>query len=261
MIEVLNLGGGVQSTTLALMSVHGELPRLSYAIFADTGWEPRAVYEHLDWLEGVLRGSGIDLLRVRAKGDGIVADHLAHMRGEKPRVEAMPFRIVAEDGTPGAPILRKCTRHYKHRPIERAMTQLRKRHPGESFRQWLGISYDEIERMAVGFWHPLIEERMLTRGDCQAWLAARGYSAPRSACIGCPYHDNREWSRMKAEAPDEFAAACAFDAELRKDGRRIDGIRGEVFLHPNCKPLAEADVSVPVDRQQSFIECSGGCFL
>lgn len=51
MIEVLSLGGGVQSTTVALMSCLGELPKLSCAIFADTGWEPAAVYAHVEWLK------------------------------------------------------------------------------------------------------------------------------------------------------------------------------------------------------------------
>ncbi len=50
-LRVLSLGAGVQSTTLALMAAHGEIgPMPDCAIFADTGWEPAAVYEHLDWL-------------------------------------------------------------------------------------------------------------------------------------------------------------------------------------------------------------------
>ena len=40
MIEILNLGAGVQSSTVLLMSIHGELPHIDHAIFADTGWEP-----------------------------------------------------------------------------------------------------------------------------------------------------------------------------------------------------------------------------
>ncbi len=50
---ILSLGAGVQSTALALMAVRGELPgfrRPVAAIFADTGWEPRGVYDHLHWL-------------------------------------------------------------------------------------------------------------------------------------------------------------------------------------------------------------------
>jgi hypothetical protein len=46
-MRLLSLGAGVQSTTLLLMSVYGDLPKLDAAIFADTGWEPKRVYEHL----------------------------------------------------------------------------------------------------------------------------------------------------------------------------------------------------------------------
>lgn len=47
----LSLGAGVQSTTMALMAAHGELgPMPDCAILPILGWEPKAVYEHLDWL-------------------------------------------------------------------------------------------------------------------------------------------------------------------------------------------------------------------
>lgn len=50
-LRVLSLGAGVQSTTLALMAAHGEVgPMPDCAVFADTGWEPQAVYDHLAWL-------------------------------------------------------------------------------------------------------------------------------------------------------------------------------------------------------------------
>lgn len=49
-LRTVSLGAGVQSTTLALMAAHGEIgPMPDCAIFADTGWEPKAVYEHLEW--------------------------------------------------------------------------------------------------------------------------------------------------------------------------------------------------------------------
>ena len=50
-LKVLSLGAGVQSTTLALMVEKGELPMVDAAIFADTGAEPQAVYDHLTWLK------------------------------------------------------------------------------------------------------------------------------------------------------------------------------------------------------------------
>lgn len=56
-ISVLSLGAGVQSTTLLLMACHGEFDEQPVeAIFADTGWEPAAVYRHLDWLASVCEG-------------------------------------------------------------------------------------------------------------------------------------------------------------------------------------------------------------
>jgi len=50
--NVLSLGAGVQSSTLALMAAKGEVtPMPDFAIFADTQSEPESVYKWLDWLE------------------------------------------------------------------------------------------------------------------------------------------------------------------------------------------------------------------
>ncbi len=59
MIDVLSLGAGVQSTCVLLMSCRGVLPKLDCAVFADTGWEPKAVYDHLEWLKGEAERAGI----------------------------------------------------------------------------------------------------------------------------------------------------------------------------------------------------------
>ncbi|WP_405494689.1 hypothetical protein [Nocardia sp. NBC_00511] len=62
---MLSLGAGVQSTTLLLLIAHGELPMIDAAIFADTGWEPEAVYRHLDRIEReIATPAGIPLHRV-----------------------------------------------------------------------------------------------------------------------------------------------------------------------------------------------------
>ena len=64
MLKVLSLGAGVQSTALLLMSIRGDVERFDCAIFADTGWESAAVYEHLSWLTGEAERAGIPLRRV-----------------------------------------------------------------------------------------------------------------------------------------------------------------------------------------------------
>ena len=50
-LRVLSLGGGVQSTTVALLAAEGAIDKVDAAIFADTQWEPAQVYRHLNWLE------------------------------------------------------------------------------------------------------------------------------------------------------------------------------------------------------------------
>ena len=50
------LGAGVQSTVMLLLADLGLIrPMPNAAIFADTGWEPQKVYQHLEWLETVIR--------------------------------------------------------------------------------------------------------------------------------------------------------------------------------------------------------------
>jgi len=73
-VSVLNLGAGVQSTTIYLMacanlksSMGVPFPAVGYidfAIFADTQDEPEEVYEHLKWLQSL---DGVPIL-VRTKG-------------------------------------------------------------------------------------------------------------------------------------------------------------------------------------------------
>ena len=51
-LNIISLGAGVQSSVMALLAARGVIePMPDYAIFADTQWEPKAVYAHLDWLE------------------------------------------------------------------------------------------------------------------------------------------------------------------------------------------------------------------
>ena len=50
-LRVLSLGAGVQSSTILLMMINGEIKPADVCIFADTGNEPKEVYEHLEKLK------------------------------------------------------------------------------------------------------------------------------------------------------------------------------------------------------------------
>lgn len=67
-INVLSLGAGVQSTAMLLMACHGEItPKPDLVIFSDTGWEPKAVYRHLEWLKTEVKKYGVEIITVSRK--------------------------------------------------------------------------------------------------------------------------------------------------------------------------------------------------
>lgn len=272
MLEVLSLGAGVQSTTVLLMSCEGELPKHDHAIFADTGWEPAAVYRHLEWLRGVAESHGIRF-HVVQQGD-LKDDALrSQVRGkasEGRRWASLPYFTLGSNDERGM-IRRQCTYEYKIRPIERCLRRdvlglkPRQRAPQEPVvRQWRGISLDEWQRVRKSghrwmvTWHPLVEMRM-TRQGCLQWMESHGYpEPPRSACIGCPFHHDNEWRDMRDNRPEEWQDAVEFDRAIRKCG----GMRGDVFLHAQRVPLDEVDLSTDADRGQLTLwqdECQGIC--
>lgn len=97
-LRIGSLGAGVQSTTFALMSAEGLLPKLDALIFADTGWEPRAVYDHLNRLETeVLIPAGIPLYRV---SNGNLRDDALDpnkMRSVPAFTMSAPYEVIVVD--------------------------------------------------------------------------------------------------------------------------------------------------------------------
>src|SRR6516225_8204693 len=143
MLRVLSLGAGVQSTTMALMAAHGEItPMPDCAMFADTQWEPKAVYAHLDWLCSVLP---FPVHRVTA--GNIHADLI---KRESARCgHFIPIPAFLFDGHKEGIGRRECTSHYKIEPMQKKKRELlgykpRQRVPPNSVESWLGISTDEV---------------------------------------------------------------------------------------------------------------------
>jgi hypothetical protein len=183
-MRVISLGAGVQSTTMALMAAHGELgPMPDCAIFADTGWEPKAVYTHLEKLRAALPFP----VHIVSQGN-IRSDLMARQNSTGQRFASVPW-FTANGGM----ARRQCTAEYKIQPVRRKLRELLgyekgQRIPPNSVDVWIGISTDEIQRMKdsrdkwqTHVW-PLIDARM-SRQDCLRWLGERGWSAPKSACV------------------------------------------------------------------------------
>lgn len=264
-LRVISLGAGVQSTTMALMAAHGEItPMPDCAIFADTGSEPKAVYDHLQWLIG----ANVLPFPVHVVTAGNLRDEiLAKRKNARP-----PFYVANRDGSTGI-LRRQCTQDYKIYPIEKKVRGLlgikyRGRWPkSEVVEQWIGISTDEAMRMkpsrrsAITMRWPLIERRM-SRHDCLRWLERNEYpTPPKSACTFCPFHSDIAWRHLRDTDPIGWQEAVQVDAAIRKG---IDGanMRGEMFVHASLLPLDQVDLSTLEDHGQLNLfnnECEGMC--
>lgn len=264
MLNILSLGAGVQSSAVLLMSINGELPQLDHVIFADTGWESDDVYGQLEMLMRECMQVNLPL-HIVSIGD-IRDDTLQNGQENGKRFASIPYFIKNTDGSKGIG-RRQCTREYKIEPVE---TFIRQEILGIKFyghapkgavvRQWIGISIDEFQRAKPSkckwktHWYPLIEER-ISRKSCQQWLIDNDYgAAPRSSCIGCPFHSNHEWREMKQKRPDEWSDACEFD-KLNRTQRKM---KGEIYIHEQRIPLCDVDLSE--DKMSLWDdECDGMC--
>jgi hypothetical protein len=281
--HILNLGAGVQSTALYLMSLRQDepehVPAFDCAIFADTQDEPAAVYDHLGWLESldgppILKGTAGKL------GDDLVAGRIS--TGQ--RFASIPAFTSATEGQPGGMTRRQCTREYKVDVIERV---IRREILGLKPRQWMprdvlivqyiGLSFDEPGRIittkarfsGVGWAEPRFPlfDLQMARGHCRSYLAevAPGRAIPRSACVFCPYRSNREWRDLRDNHPDDWDRACDVDERMRaataSGGRGLDE---SLYVHRSCLPLRQAPIDTPESRGEQYTfgfaqECEGMC--
>lgn len=244
----LSLGAGVQSSCLALMASKGLIgPMPQAAIFADTQAEPDNVYRWLNWLEGQL-AFPVHRVTTGSLTDQITSVQTNLNNGMLLR-NSIPLFVKNADGSDGK-LFRDCTHDFKIVPLIRKQKELAGITRGQkeiTVTTWIGISSDEVTRMKPSRekwcqhrW-PLIEMRM-SRGACLEWMKANGYpEPPRSACSYCPFHNNREWSRLKREEPDAFAEAVRVERaiqELHAANRDLPGaIKGVPYLHRSCRPL------------------------
>lgn len=255
-MNIISLGAGVQSTTMALMAARGDLtPMPDHAIFADTGDEPKAVYRHLERLSLPFP--------VHIVSNGKLSKRLFEGDDEA----RIPF-FVGHGGI----ATRQCTRNYKIRPIRRKIRELlgvgpRSHIAPGTVESWVGISTDEIIRLkpsGVQFIknrHPLIEKRM-SRQDCVSWLRKHQHPVPpKSSCVYCPYKRDDQWRALRDNDPEGWAAACEVDRKLREP-ENVARFRGELFVHRSRVPLAEAkfiENDMPLFGGEFAEECEGMC--
>lgn len=246
-MNIISLGGGVQSSAMLLMALDGYFEDTpDVAIFADTQWEPSWVYNWLAKLEELVKP--FPIIRV-TNGD--------IRESQKGRTVSMPYYLKGPNGKAGMN-RRQCTYEFKLKPIKRWVRENCK----HAF-MWIGISTDEAIRMKpsqvkyITNTFPLIDKN-LSRTDCAHYLMEKVGEVPnKSACIGCPYHNNDYWNMLKTMSPEEYEQACLYDLKIRHNPKMI----AEQYLHRSLLPL---DSAVNIYSTKTLVdafgnECEGLC--
>ncbi len=250
-----SFGGGVQSTAIMLLIKYkpnlllntiGHLPDI--AIFADTGAELKATWDHIQ----LLKDNGIfDKVPLKVVQKGVIT--------KKPYDSYIPYFTESSDNKRGM-LRRKCTSELKIRPVRREIRSNCRTNKPKSASCWLGISCDEITRMKeskVGYIEnvfPLIELGW-DRQDCYKLIEQYGYNVPKSACYMCPYR--KDWKDLTAL---EIEKLMEFDSKIRQ--KRFNGLKKDLYLHGSLRPISEV-----IENQNAAItlfddfaeECDGMC--
>lgn len=268
--NIVSFGSGMQSTVMYRMGCLELIkPKPDFAIFADTGWERDGTYENLKICQEFGEKHGVPIHVV--KRGNIRKETLDTSQASG----SMPFFVKKEDGKAGM-LNRQCTDLYKLKPIRDFVKEKIKPNRKNPVVMWIGISTDEALRMKKSnvqyqiLRYPLAMELRMSRQDCINWLKDNNFHVPvRSACIGCPFHDEREWNNL---TESEFKDACDFDETVRKQGishpKLGNGyLKNRIYLDRSLIPLKERPFNTNTELQLDLFETKdtdcdeGGCFL
>ena len=270
MHDVLNYGGGWQTTGLLVLIEQDKLPRPNWAIIADTGREKKSTWRYLE-SDARPRMAAIGLDVIVAPRNLAYVDIYAH-NGD------LLLPVWTQTGKMSA----FCSNEWKKRVVDRylklralghtheaieamatadVMREMRRDADEPAYRHWIGFTYDERDRIKSqdGKWFPLVE-MMLTKADVRQIIRGAGWPDPNSsACWMCANLDNAEWRYVRENDPADFAAACDLDDEIRENDL-FNGGSG-VWLHHSRIPLRDADLDVE-DRKGPARQCGLGlCML
>ena len=239
-MDVLNYGGGRQTVAICVLIAQGALPRPDRIVMADTGREKRSSFDYLSThIQPLLAPLG---LAVEIAPRSLAYVDLYGHNGD------MLMPVFTLTGKLSA----FCSTEWKARVVQRFLGGADKARTN-----WIGFSYDERRRVkgTDGRWFPLID-RMLTSADCATLTERAGLPpAPRSACWMCANQGNAEWREIAANRPDEWAAACAMDEEIRDEDRARGG--SGLWLHESRLPLRDAPIHLE-DRRAPSRQCGLG---
>ena len=260
MIQICSLGGGVASTALFLMSLHGEIENpADAAVFADTGAELETTHNTIGKLTEYANDFDIPVTIVHSKLGNIIDNAL------KPdsKVGDIPFFTKDLNGKTKQ-LSKYCTNEFKTYPIWKWFRQEFGATHKNPVAYWLGYTVSEITRMKpakvkyVVRRYPLIEKR-IGRDECYRYLEKYGFTETvASACWCCPFRRNSEYAYL---TDTEHQKVVDFENNANQRGM-IDGKQtSDLRIHRSLTPLSERPFDNPEQTDIFDDMCDGGsCF-
>jgi hypothetical protein len=132
------------------MILDGEIAPVDYAIFADTGDEPKDVYAHLQYLQSL---GGPEIIICRASERSLGDDIIEGVNSTGQKFVTIPAFTSDPEGRSKGMGRRQCTAEYKIKPIERKIRELANLKKGQKkpkdlmIVQIFGLSFDEPRRV------------------------------------------------------------------------------------------------------------------
>lgn len=255
MNTIISLGGGVQSTILALSvtkkyytkELADQLPN-PIVIMSDTGSEKP---ETMEYVKNIIMPE-LDKNNIE---NYIVKSKLGNLHDYYLEKHIIPFRRY-----------RQCTDKWKITPINKKVRELGydKNNP---ISMALGITTDEAQRMKPNHkkWikniFPLIEANY-SRQDCYEWFRKHDLNIPvKSGCFCCPFSPKKEWLQMYKTHPEliEIAVKMENNASQYRN-KTLSLYRDNMTLE---QLIESEERKIPFAFFEDYStddECSGTCF-
>jgi 3'-phosphoadenosine 5'-phosphosulfate sulfotransferase (PAPS reductase)/FAD synthetase len=230
---ILSYGAGVNSTALMIHLLRKKR-RLHGVVFSDAGGEMPETYRYLPIADEYLRKHDVPVNTVRSANTPL-------------------FDTCARRQVIPSQIWRWCTRDYKVNPIYRYYRSL-----GCHVYQYLGIAYDELERMKdsradyVTNLYPLVDER-ITREDCEEMIAEEGLPLPvKSGCFFCPFNTMERWHELYESHRELYRRATL----LEESSKHFPKQR---LAAPTLRGLAKSFRRRQVPQIEVYSPCGSEC--
>ena len=244
MKKFISFSGGVESSAMCVL-----FGNKADAIFADTGWEHKQIYDRISLVEERVReihNNNFKVHRIRGARKYRGKEYI----GLKDFIRATKYYPSQKR--------RYCTGDFKIKPIDDFL-----KGQGD-VELMIGLNYDERERTGnhgllqnVKYSYPLIDNR-INRDGCLIVLKHAGLepSFPpymrRGGCVGCFYKSKKEFYAMAQLAPDEFREVEELEKEIQDERGQYYSIRTNIPSMAALRKEAESSLFKPGEMYNDY---------